>query len=166
MIEDINDIEIEKLKPCLICGKRTTGEVCSTEHQQEWVKRKQKPKYKPLLQETMESPTTTNQQIKNWNKNPDTKRHGVIAIRKRTYWTIIGFTIFLCILLIWSNLIYSGKNYGTTIDVNNSIKVTPAQTNISNIYKNNHTINVYLDYEEISKMIADEVIDIINNETE
>jgi len=28
----------EELKPCLICGKKTTGDVCSLEHQKEWVK--------------------------------------------------------------------------------------------------------------------------------
>jgi len=28
----------EELKPCLICEKKTTGAVCSLEHQKEWVK--------------------------------------------------------------------------------------------------------------------------------
>ena len=27
-----------ELKPCLICGLKTTGDVCSLEHQQQWVK--------------------------------------------------------------------------------------------------------------------------------
>lgn len=43
----IKDVDIKKqheqkplpvLKPCLICGKVTTGDVCSIEHQQEWIK--------------------------------------------------------------------------------------------------------------------------------
>lgn len=164
MIEDINDIEIEKTYPCLICGKRTTGRVCSTACQNEWKRRNQNPP-KKLPVETMGSQPTTIQQPQKFNP-PDTRGHR--TIKKKTFWTIIGFAIFICIILFASILVYSGKDYGTTIDINTSINVTPSKTNITNTYNNdyNHTINVYLDYKEIAEMIADEVLEIINNETD
>jgi len=33
-----DDLVDEELKPCLICGKNTTGDVCGLKHQKEWVK--------------------------------------------------------------------------------------------------------------------------------
>jgi len=173
MIENIpNDIEIKKQKPCVICGKMTTGDVCGQKCLEEWKRREEaKKRVKPLPQEKTGLPTNTTQQIKNFNDNPDTKKHGVIAMKKRTYWTIMAVVGFLCLLLlvnmVWSNSIYSGKEYGTKVDVNTPINVSPAQTDISNTYNNNnsHTINVNLDYDGISEIIADKVLEIINNET-
>ena len=171
MIENIDDIETKRKKPCLICGKMTNGEVCSQTCQDEWKRRNTKPKYKPLPVETMGSQPSTKQQIQNFNKNPDTQRLGVRVIKKSIYKTILGFAIFSCLLLSVLVIAYLSKDYGTTVDVNTPITVTPAQTNISNIYNNddnynnNHTINVYVDYQEISDMIADEVLEIINNKT-
>lgn len=169
MIEEIgDDIEIEKLKPCLICGKMTTGDVCSIEHQQEWIKRNQKPKYKPFPS----SQTNTNQEIQKFNNNPATKKHGVIAMKKSTFWIIFGFTLFFALLflinMVWSNSIYSNKDYSSSINMTNPITVNPAQTEIKNNYNNtnSYTINVDMDYDTISNLIANKVLDIINNETE
>lgn len=36
--KDERFIEKKALKPCLICGLMTTGDVCSVEHQQQWIK--------------------------------------------------------------------------------------------------------------------------------
>jgi len=161
-IEEIKDIEIEKTYNCLICGKKTTGKVCSKEHQIEWIKKNTKP---------LPVQTTTKNEIKKFNEHPDTKKHGVIAIKKSTYWTIIGFASLLILLLtiqiVWSNSILSSKEFNSSIEVNNPITVNPAQTDISNNYNNNnnHTINVdvNLNYTEISKMIADKVKEMIND---
>jgi hypothetical protein len=79
--------------------------------------------------------------------------------------------IFLTILLIgmvWTNIIFSDKDFGSTIT--NEI-ITPevpvdidAPVNVDNQYNNNFTLNIALD-SHITEMIAKEVIKIINNET-
>ena len=165
LIDEIpNNIEIEKSYPCKLCGESVVNaQFCNEKCRDEWKLRNIKKEYKPLPSNNI----TTKKAIKNFNESPSTKTHKVLAIRKSTKYIAIGLIMILFGILIWSNVIESGKDYAPKVDVTNPITVNPAQTEILNEYQNNndHTINVYLDYDEISEMIADEVLEIINNET-
>jgi len=89
--------------------------------------------------------------------------------------TILFLSIFLVLFLIaiiWTNLIFSSKEFSSTINnnvdtpdipvnINNPIDVT---NNYDNQYKINNTVIIQID-EEIAKLLAKEVLDIIKNET-
>lgn len=196
-IDEVKEIEIEKkpekkpLKKCLICGKETTGEVCSPEHQTEWVRRnnekmeKEKIKEKETIEKndpyknpealTEKEPTKqeTKELIEEANNDPESKRHGLVIMKKSTkvmLWTFMGiFLILFATNMVWSNVNMNNfvkSQNETKIEVNTPVTVNAPDIPITNNYetKNNNTVNVNIDLsEDIAKSIADDVIDMINN---
>lgn len=162
-IDEIKDIEIEKkpeLNPCLICGKKTTGQVCSQKHQDEWIE-----KQKPSKKETKEL-------IKESNNDPEAKRHKVKAMKKSTYIMLWVFAS-ICLILFMTQVVWSNTNLSnfietqinkTGIEVNNNITVNSPDIPITNNYENNSTVNINIDIgDEIADTIASDIIEIINN---
>jgi len=108
--------------------------------------------------EVKEEPKITKQEvkeiIKQANKDPEAKRVGARVMRKSTYtmiWATIGV---LVLLLIWSNTVFSLKDFSPEVNINNDHKI---ETTIPTTNNNNFTINNENNI-EISK-------DVINNMT-
>ena len=86
-----------------------------------------------------------NNPIKEFNNNPNTKRAGVIAMKKGTYigiWIFAGLVFLLLqISSIWFNVSFTKKDFNTNIPVNNNIDVPVNITNnYANTNQNNYTI--------------------------
>ena len=140
------------------------------------------PNEKPLKEPKKEIknnplPTTKinrNQAIKEFNQNPNTKKAGVIAIKKENYigvWIAFGLIfLLLAVSFIWFNISFTKKDFTPNVNITNNLPETKVEINPENNYENfnNHTINLEVNVEideQISDIIADRVLDIINNET-
>lgn len=164
-VDEVKEMILEKkpeLKECLICGKKTTGEVCSLEHQKEWIKREaEKEVKKKIKEDKKEEPKENN----NNNNNPKIKIKKSVKIM---IWSTIGLiSILLLINIFWFNSSISNiadSNFNTTVEVNNTVNVDSPEVPITNNYEHNSTINVNIDLnDELAQIIADRVLDIINN---
>lgn len=124
-------------------------------------------KYPPLSQ-----PVTN--QIKEFNNNPNTKKLGVIAIKKGTYlgiWIFIGLVfLILTIGMIWFNVSFTKKDFTTNVPITNNMPEIPINiennntNNFENINQNNYTIINQIEIgNEMAEIIADKVLEIINN---
>lgn len=132
---------------------------------------------KPLPQAPRESspiqipPERKEQARKEFNNDPVTRRFGFFAVKKSTY---IGLWIFAIISLFiiaigvfWFTSSFSNKDLTPTINIENALapNITLPQEIDNNITTNNNfSISFNID-DELSKKIADEVIERIKNET-
>ena len=114
---------------------------------------------KEILKPTKEE---KKEEIKKFNENPATKNFGVMAISKKTYyglWIFAGVILFLFALnIIWSNVLYAGKDMGTNITINNQQETPNIPINV----ENNNTHNIYINNTII---IPDEFIIKYQNQT-
>jgi len=116
-----------------------------------------------------------NEVVKQANADPEAKKYGVKAMKKSTYFTILGFAGFLMILLtiniFWSNINLTGKEFGTNLTVNTPVNIGVNSTaQITTPINNNFTIinenEIYLSEEvlgNITENIADKVISELNS---
>ncbi len=133
-----------------------------------------KQEIKPLPQQPIYPSETKKEMIKRWNDQPIPRQQGVRVMKKSTYiglWSLAGFIILLMIIgMVWGITTFKNKDF--TPKVTNDINVAPPNVTvpINNNYthnienKDNLTININVG-DELSQIIADEVIDIINNKT-
>lgn len=170
-VDEVKEIILEKkqeLKPCLICEKKTTGDVCSLEHQEEWVRREaEKEKKKEEKKEAKKEAKKEIRKEAEVEINPTPK----VEMKKSTkimIWSAIGLvSILLLVNIFWFNSNWSDmseKDFNTTVEVNTTVNVDSPEIPITNNYENNNTVNVNIDLnDELAQIIADRVIDIINN---
>jgi len=125
----------------------------------------------PILEPIYTKPTRqeTRQLIREANNEPEAIRHKVKAIKKSTYvmiWVTIGI---LLMLLIWTNTIFSLKDFATIINITNDHTINvdnPTTNNLNNTFTiiNENNLNIPDDViENITEEIADKIISELNN---
>lgn len=134
-------------------------------------------KPKLLPQAIIERPPTEmekRQAIKSFNENPTTKMYGAKAMKKSTYvalWMAFGL-VFLLLLAntFWFNINFNKKDFSPIVNNDHTINVeqpnitTPIYSNVTSNTENQFEMNFYLEG-NLTKQIADEVLDIIKNNT-
>ncbi len=94
-------------------------------------------KYPPL-----ENQIDTKKEIKNFNQNPNTKKLGVIAMKKSTYigiWIFAGLVLLILLTnVIWFNVAFTKKDF--TPNITNNAPEIPITNNYNNTNQNEHTI--------------------------
>jgi len=115
-----------------------------------------------------------NKVVKTLNNGKVNQMYGLRTMKKSTYiaiWVAFGLVFLLALVaIIWGNINFKNKDFTPQVILNNENNI-PAP-NITNQYthnipidnRNNVTINIDVG-DEIAGIIADRVIEIINNET-
>ena len=126
------------------------------------------------------SPQVKREKIKEVNEDPETKKYGAVVLSKKTYYIILTFATIITLLFItnvfWSNMNVSSGKMRDNLTITNNVNVpgNPTYVNLSNklnndndfIINNKNNVTVYIDLDEaIIQELTDEIIEIINNQT-
>jgi hypothetical protein len=119
--DKILDLSEKKEQPCWICGEKTTGQVCSEKCQKEWIEQNKVKKQKQNQQKEKQEKKEVIREAKK-----EANEYGQKVISKRLFWTLIGALIIFFLLLIWTNLNFSLKDFAgdTNVTVNNDHTIT------------------------------------------
>ncbi|MBU0958201.1 MAG: hypothetical protein KKF56_05320 [Nanoarchaeota archaeon] len=114
--------------------------------------------------------------IRESNKEPIAKQNGIMAISKSKFYLLLSILIVVVLLfglnIIWSNVIFSGKDFASNVTIENINNIDTPDVPITQEIQNDFTIENKIEIpvdiqEEIDEIkdTVDKILDEVKNQT-